>query len=85
MLKDKTIGKPVFVYDWVTGGLIFLYNSINASVQQMNLLASTVVMRCTDNLVLNGKYVLSFIPLTAEQVKNALPIRTFPILVNNLI
>lgn len=73
MFSDTTIGKPVFVYDAITGTLVYLYNSVNSCIKQMHITANTVLSRCEDGLVYKGQYVFSLLPLTVEQVKNALP------------
>lgn len=70
--EGSTIGKPVFVYNHSTGLLILVYNSVNACIQQMGLKHATVISRATDHLIHDGNFVLSFVPLTSEQVMNAM-------------
>ena len=70
--EGSTIGKPVFVYNYTTGLLILVYNSVNACIQQMALKHATAISRATDHLVHDGNYVLSFVPLSQEQVMSCL-------------
>ena len=70
-VKITTIGKPVFVYNYSTGLLILVSNSTNACQKEIQLKNATIISRANDHLVHDGNYVLSFIPLSQEQVVNS--------------
>lgn len=70
-LEGSTIGKPVFVYNHSIGLVILVSNSVNACIQQMGLKHATAISRATDHLVHDGNLVLSFVPLTSEEVMNS--------------
>ena len=69
-LSSTYSGKPVYGYSALTHELVFIANSVNATLSQLNCRWATLMISITNKTIFNKELVLSFEPLTLQDIKS---------------